>query len=236
MENRNWRILFIEDEPNLLNSMTFILEREGFTVRKADSGEKGLSAIPTFSPDLLLLDLNLPGMDGFEVAEEIKTRIPDHCPAIIILTGREDERDVVAGLERFADDYIIKPVQPRVLIARIHSVLRRLRETLPQPPSFTVPQPIHINRDSFVVTVEGKPIRLTKSEFSILDLLMRSPEKVLSRGQIINAVKGLNCYVTERVIDFQICRIRKKLGKYGGRIATVRGVGYKFTVNTDFSC
>lgn len=234
MRSRKPRILFIEDEQNLLNSMAFILEREGFDVEKASSGEAGLKLVSEFQPDLILLDLNLPGMDGFEVAEQLASFCPRNCPAIIVITGRNEEKDMVSGLERFADDYIIKPVQPRVLIARIQSVLRRIE---PDHDGDTLCHaPIEINRDSFVVTVDGKPVRLTKSEFRILDLLMRSPEKVLSREQIINAVKGFDCYVTERIVDFQICRIRRKLGQYGSRIETVRGVGYKFTAGDQSLC
>jgi len=234
METGRARILFIEDEQNLLNSMAFILEREGFEVKKACTGEAGLKLIPEFLPDLILLDLNLPGMDGFEVAEQLATFCPHNCPAIIVITGRSAEEDMVSGLERFADDYIIKPVQPRVLIARIQSVLRRIE---PDHETNTLRHmPIEINRDSFTITVDDKPVRLTKSEFRILDLLMRSPEKVLSREQIITAVRGFDCYVTDRIVDFQICRIRKKLGQYGTRIETVRGVGYKFITGDDSPC
>ncbi|NOZ14112.1 MAG: response regulator transcription factor [Acidobacteria bacterium] len=214
--------------------MSYILEREGFLVKKALSGEDGLLFFRDFRPGLVLLDLNLPGIDGFEVAERLVESYPEKCPAIIMLTGRADEDDIVAGLERFADDYIVKPVQPRVLIARIQSVLRRsAAESHADAPDSS---PIRMNRESFVVKVEGRPLRLTKSEFRILDLLMCSREKVLSREQIINAVKGFDCYVTERIVDFQICRIRKKLGKYADRIETVRGVGYKFTLGPNDTC
>lgn len=235
MNDRKTRVLFIEDEQNLLNSISFILEREGFEVRKAKTGEVGLQAMTEFQPDLVLLDLNLPGMDGFEVAENLVTDCyPQCCPAIIIMTGRDAEEDMVIGLERFADDYIVKPVQPRVLIARIQSVLRRM-DSMNQDDA-TVISGIEINRDAFEARVDGRHVQLTKSEFHILDLLMRSPEKVLSRNQIINAVRGIDCYVTDRIVDFQVCRIRKKLGSYGDRIQTVRGVGYKFTTGEDTSC
>lgn len=235
MKDLKTRVLFIEDEQNLLNSLSFILEREGFEVRKAKTGEVGLQVMSEFQPDLVLLDLNLPGMDGFEVAEQLVAGCsPQCCPAIIIMTGRDAEEDMVTGLERFADDYIVKPVQPRVLIARIQSVLRRM-DTLNQDDT-TVISGVEINRDAFEVRVDGQHIRLTKSEFHILDLLMHSPEKVLSRNQIINAVRGIDCYVTDRIVDFQVCRIRKKLGRYGGRIQTVRGIGYKFTAGEDPSC
>ena len=234
MTDQKTRILFIEDEQNLLNSMAFILEREGFEVQKAETGEAGLRFMAEFQPDLILLDLNLPGIDGFEVAEQLVSDCcPQCCPAIIIMTGRTGEEDMVNGLERFADDYIVKPVQPRVLIARIQSVLRRAEHV--NRADSTACSAIDINRDSFVVRVDGEPIRLTKSEFHILDLLMRSPENVLSRTQIINAVRGIDCYVTDRIVDFQICRIRKKLGQYGNRIQTIRGIGYKFSADDD-SC
>ncbi len=235
MNDRKTRVLFIEDEQNLLNSISFILEREGFEVRKAKTGEVGLQAMSEFQPDLVLLDLNLPGMDGFEVAESLVADCcPQCCPAIIIMTGRDAEEDMVTGLERFADDYIVKPVQPRVLIARIQSVLRRM-DSLNQSDA-TIISGIGINRDAFEVHVDGSPVKLTKSEFHILDLLMRAPGKVLSRTQIINAVRGIDCYVTDRIVDFQICRIRKKLGPYGDTIQTVRGIGYKFSAGESDSC
>lgn len=234
MQTEKTRILFIEDEQNLLNSMAYILEREGFAVQKAASGEEGLRHVASFRPDLILLDLNLPGMDGFEVAEHLASTCPHHCPAIIVITGRQDEMDMVSGLEHFADDYVIKPVQPRVLIARIQSVLRR---TEPGPavisPDAT---PVHIDREAHVVRIEGQAIHLTKSEFGILDTLMRSPDKVFSREQIISMVKGFDCYVTDRTVDFQICRIRKKLGQYGTCIHTIRGIGYKFSSDAEPPC
>lgn len=220
------RILFVEDEENLLNSMSFILEREGFVVCGATSGEQALDRVAEFDPDLVLLDLNLPGMDGFEVAEAMAAACPGGCPAVIVITGREAEDDMIAGLERFADDYIIKPVQPRVLIARIQAVLRRLAAGHETPPAGTAL--IVVDSDAHEIALAGRPLRLTQTEFSILELLVQSPGKVRSRQQIINAIRGIDCFVTDRIVDFQICRLRKKLGQYGDRIETVRGFGYKY--------
>lgn len=226
MESSKPRILFVEDEQNLLNSMSFILEREGFVVAKAATGEIALQRVPDFQPDLILLDLNLPGMDGFELVEELARFCPPHCPAIIVMTGRDAEDDMIRGLERFADDYIVKPVQPRILIARIHSVLRRIEQ---RPTTAGSENSVfEISSAAHEIRLEGIPINLTKSEFGILEMLLRSPGKVLTREQIINAIRGIDCYVTERIVDFQICRIRKKLKGYGECIETVRGVGYKF--------
>ncbi len=230
MEPRaNGRILFIEDEENLLNSLSFILEGEGFTVCRSSSGEEALEAIDRFLPDLVLLDIALPGMDGFEVAEKLRDDPRTREVAIVMLTGRAVEDDIVQALEKWADDYIVKPVRPRVLIARLTAVLRRKAGETAGPTETIVHGPLTIDPTGRTVTVKETPISLTRSEFDILLLLAKSAGAVFSRSGIIEALHGEGYFVTERAIDFQICGLRKKLGICGDCIETVRGVGYKFT-------
>ncbi len=229
MESRaNSRILFVEDEENLLNSLSFILEGEGFTVFRSASGEAALSAIERFRPDLVLLDIALPGMDGFEVAERLRSDPRTKDAAIVMLTGRDIEDDIVHALEKWADDYIVKPVRPRVLIARIAAVLRRKAGETGIPTESLAYGPLLIDPAGRTVTIDGTPVTLTRSEFDILLVLAKSPGTVFSRTDIIEAVHGEGYFVTERAIDFQICGLRKKLGICGDWVETVRGVGYKF--------
>ncbi len=219
-----YSILFVEDEINLLNSLSYILEKENFTVIKSTSAENALKEIKQQTPDLILLDLSLPGMDGFEFAEILSKR--DESIPIIILTGRSDEEDVINGLEKYADEYLLKPVKPKIIIARIHSLLRRVNN---KKIDFSSENPeFYINKNSREVFIESVPVELTKMEFEILNLFFYHKNHVFSRENIINYLHGGNYRTTNRAIDFQIYNLRKKLGKIGTKIQTVRGIGYKF--------
>ena len=221
------KILFVEDEANLLNSMSYILEKEGFSVIPASSGEEALRIAATARPQIVLLDLRLPGIDGFEVAKTLRQRreLADLC--IIMLTASDAEEDIVRALDDYADDYVIKPVRPRVLLARIKAVLRRKLE--PQKPQKLMPiNGLEIDMEAFEAKLNGTRLDLTKSEFHILHHMAAHPNRVFTRDQLISKIRGHNYAITERSIDYQIFCLRKKLGKYADRIDTVRGVGYKF--------
>jgi len=221
-------ILVVDDEEDILELIQYNLSKEGYTITCVDSGEKALTEIQKQKPDLILLDLMLPGLDGFQVCRHLKTN-PEtvHIP-IIMLTAKGEETDIVTGLELGAEDYITKPFSPRVLIARIRTVLRR---TAKAPFSQTEVLTIHnitIDPIRFRVTVDEKPIELTATEFHILHFLARHPGWVFTRAQIIDSVKGTDYPVTDRSVDVQIVGLRKKLASAGKYIETVRGIGYRF--------
>lgn len=224
------RLLFIEDEPNLQSSLAYLLEREGFALRTAASGEEGLELAAAEAPDLVLLDVNLPGIDGFETARRLRREASTQRVPIIMLTARAHPDDIVAGLSDFADDYVTKPFLPRVLIARIQALLRRSTSTeaeKPAPAALCFPK-LLIRREAHEVSVEGRALKLTKSEYDILLLLAAHPNRVFTRAQIIDHLRGDDYAITERVVDFQVSGLRKKLGSSASYIETVRGVGYKF--------
>ena len=226
------RLLFVEDEINLQNSLAYLLEREGFCVATASTGEDGLVLAAENPPDIVLLDVNLPGIDGFETARRLRrSEATRSCP-VIMLTARAHPDDIVEGLSDCADDYVTKPFLPRVLIARIHALLRRTgtRDSDAAEGSVLCFGELAINPSAHVVTLQGEPLKLTKTEYDILVLLAGHPNRVYSRAQIINHVRGDDFALTDRVVDFQISGLRKKLGGASRRIETIRGVGYKFTI------
>ena len=229
------KILVVEDEDAIQELIRYNLRKEGFDrVRCCDSGEAALTAVAEFAPDLILLDLMLPGMDGLAVCRHLKS---DHRTAlipIIMLTAKSEESDVVVGLEMGADDYISKPFSTKVLVARIHSVLRRVagaattEDGAGNAAAALKRGALIMNRGTREALLEGVALNLTFSEFEILYLLARRPGWVFTRGQIVNEVKGEDYPVTERAIDVQMVSLRRKLGRHGGMIETVRGVGYRF--------
>lgn len=224
------RILFVEDEENLLNSFSFILENAGYQVVKASNGEQALASAFENTPDLVILDVGLPGMDGHTVAKKMRENPAMKKTPVIMLTGRNSEEEIIKALETSADDYICKPVKPRMLLARINSLLRRTGGTgEKEDPVILTAGKITLDPSARSVTVDGISVRLTRSEFDILELLMRSPERVFSRDRIISTTKGDDFFITERSIDFLVSGLRKKLGESGEMIITVRGIGFKLT-------
>ena len=224
------KILFIEDDVSLQRSIAFILEREGFEVICTRTGEDGLELAKSKRPDLILLDLMLPGMDGFRVCEAIKKDAQTRHICIIMLTGRGMLEEIVKGLELYADDYITKPFEPRILLARITAVLRRNMISLQKESSLIEFDDLVIDLKGYAVSVDGKDVSLTKTEFDIIALLAAKPNQVFSRTRILEHIRAENYSITERVVDYQITGLRKKLGKAARYIKTVRGVGYKFEV------
>lgn len=220
-------ILVIEDETDIQELIRYNLSKEGYQVNCVLSGEEGLRQAREEIPNLIILDLMLPGVDGLDVCRTLKNDPKTQGITIIMLTAKSSETDVVAGLELGADDYMPKPFSPRELLARVRA---RLRERATQ----AVDEHSTIKIDGLVIDprrhevfLEGKPIRLTLTEFQILHLLSRSPGWVYSRYDIVNRIRGQEAVVTDRSIDVQIVGLRKKLGPFGRYVETVRGVGYR---------
>jgi two-component system alkaline phosphatase synthesis response regulator PhoP len=221
-------VLVVEDEENILELVTFNLKREGYKVTGVASGEEALAAARSKRPDLVVLDLMLPGIDGLEVCRRLRRDERTAEVPIIMLTARGEEADIVTGLELGADDYLTKPFSPKVLLARIRTVLRRREAPPPGPTALIDDEGLVIDRGKRDVRVAGRPVTLTFTEFEILALLAGRKGWVFTRNQIVNAVRGEDYYVTERSVDVQIVGLRKKLGLLGERIETVRGVGYRY--------
>jgi len=223
------KILLIEDDEDIQELIRYNLAREGYDVRLAGSAEEGLTEASSFNPDLILLDLMLPEMDGLDACRKIKGDDRTSSIPVIMVTAKGEEADIVSGLELGADDYIVKPFSPKVLIARMRAVLRR--DQLPSRGDVDEPivlDEIMINPGHRRVTISGEPVDLTYTEFNILQLLAAKPGWVFTRGQIVNGVRGDDYYVTDRTIDVHILSLRRKMGDKGDLIETIRGVGYRF--------
>lgn len=220
-------ILVIEDEKDIQELIRFNLERDGYAVLTAESVEVGRRLLAKQVPSLVLLDLMLPGENGFDFCRAVRADPRTRNLPVIMVTARDEDVDVVAGLEVGADDYITKPFTPRVLLARVRAVLRRRTPEAGDDAECLVRGAIAIDRTRHEVRIAGQVLELTLSEFRILDLLLRRPGVVFSRYQIVDAVHGADYPVTDRSVDVQIVGLRHKLGKYGEWIETVRGVGYR---------
>jgi two-component system phosphate regulon response regulator PhoB len=221
-------ILVVEDEEDILELVQYKLAQEGYTVTTAASGEDGLKAVRAKMPDLVVLDLMLPGIDGLEVCKTLKGDPATRQIPVVMLTAKGEEVDVVTGLELGADDYIPKPFSPRVLVARIRAALRRqTQETANENATIQV-HDLTIHPGRHQVLVKDKPVDLTATEFRVLHFLARRPGWVFTRYQIVDAVHGYDYPVTDRSVDVQIVGLRKKMGSAGKYIQTVRGVGYRF--------
>jgi len=224
----NESILVIEDEEDIAELIRFNLTKDGYRVAWAETGEQGLSRIEHDPPDLVLLDLMLPGVHGLEVCRRLKSDRRTASLPIVIVSARGDESDVVTGLELGAEDYVTKPFSPRVLLARVRAVLRRKRAEPVDKDSPITRDGLRIHPGRREVHLEGRSIELTNSEFRILHLLAARPGWVFTRYQIVDGIRGENYPVTERSVDVLMVGLRKKLGTRGGLIETVRGVGYRF--------
>jgi two-component system phosphate regulon response regulator PhoB len=222
------KILVVDDEEDILELIRFNLFREGYKVLCAPSGEEAMNIAQSEIPDLMVLDLMLPGIDGLEVTRVLKNDSRTKDIPIVMVTAKGEEADIVTGLELGADDYITKPFSPRVLVARVRAVLRRQsKEYKEETPVLRIHNMV-IHPGRHEVLINGKPVQLTLTEFGILAYLARRPGWVFTRNQIVDAVKGEDYYVSDRSVDVQIVGLRKKLGTAGTYIETVRGVGYRF--------
>ncbi len=222
------KILVVDDEEDILELVRYNLAKEGFNVLCASTGEEGLNAAKSKLPDLIILDLMLPGIDGLDVARGLKSEKNTKDIPVIMLTAKGEEADIVTGLELGADDYISKPFSPRILTARVRAILRRRSKPVSDEKDILEVHDIIIHTGRHEVLVNNEPIQLTFTEFGILNFLVKRPGWVFTRSQIVDAVKGDDYFVTDRSVDVQIVGLRKKLGPAGKYIETVRGVGYRF--------
>ena len=223
------RVLVVDDEDDLLELVRYNLAKDGYEVECVGSGEQALLSARANPPDLVVLDLMLPAVDGLEVCRRLKADAKTRDVLIVMLTAKGEEADMVAGLERGADDYIAKPFSPRVLSARVRALLRREEARRVEEREVTIDvHELSIHPGRHEATLAGRPLELTYTEFALLTFLAKRPGWAFSRAQIVDAVKGADYPVTERSVDVQVAGLRRKLGDHGHYVETVRGVGYRF--------
>jgi two-component system, OmpR family, phosphate regulon response regulator PhoB len=221
-------ILIIEDDPDIVELVQYNLEREGFRVVTATDGESGLREATTRKPNLILLDLMLPGINGLEVCRLLKQREETSPCSVIMLTAKGEESDIVLGLEMGSDDYVSKPFSPKELLARVRAVLRRAkRKTGSVPARRLEVAEIVLDAERHEVYVSGELIYFTRAEFRLLWTLLEQPGRVFTRNELVERITAGESYILDRNVDVHVSAIRKKLGSQGHLVATVRGVGYK---------
>lgn len=225
-------VLIVDDEQDILDLISYNLSKEGFKVHTAANGLKAVELARQLRPDLVILDIMMPGMDGFEVCRTLRQDATTAASAIMFLTAKAGEIDQVLGLELGADDYIQKPISPRVLIARVKTILRRgaervRTETIAAPEVLRIGA-IEINRQNYTVRIDGKESFFPKKEFELLAFLASNPGKVFPRETLLRRIWGESVYVIDRTVDVHVSKIREKLGNYAAFIETVKGVGYRF--------
>lgn len=226
-------ILVVDDEQDIVDLISYNLSKEGYEVATANNGTDAVEVAQRLRPDLVILDIMMPGMDGFEVCRALRQDSSLQSMAIVFLTAKAGEIDQILGLELGADDYIQKPISPRVLLARVKTILRRgservRTETVAAPEVLRVGT-IEVNRQNYTVKIDGKETFFPKKEFELLAFLASNRGKVFSRETLLRRIWGESVYVIDRTVDVHVSKVREKLGKYGNRIETVKGVGYRFS-------
>ena len=216
------KILIVDDDDDIRHLLKYNLEKSGFITNVAANGLECLEMVKSYNPDLILLDVMMPGMDGIEVCERIKSDPQNKNIFICFLTARSEDYSQIAGLEAGGDDYVSKPIKPKVLVSRINAILRRKSNEEPKE----VKNGIQINYEKYVVLKNGEEVQLPKKEFELLSLLHSKPNFVFRREQILNHVWGTDIVVGDRTIDVHIRKLREKLGVH--HIVTVKGIGYKY--------
>ena len=222
------RILIVEDDPHILKLIQYNLEKAGFECRVATADGEAFEELERQKFHLIVLDIMLPGMDGFELCREIKKKPAWASIPVLMLTARAEEIDRVLGLELGADDYMVKPFSPRELVLRIKAILRRGEPAAPSAASVLTAGHLTIDQERHKVTVNAREVRLTAMEFKLLVLLMERRGRLQSREKLLNDVWGIDADVTTRTVDTHVKCLRRKLGKIGKCIETVRGYGYRF--------
>ncbi|MBK26768.1 MAG: DNA-binding response regulator [Halobacteriovorax sp.] len=220
------KILIVEDEEDIRDLIHFHLFKSKHQVYEADNGPKAVEEAISKKPDLILLDIMIPGIDGIEVCRQLKANSETKDIKIIFISAKGEEEDIVKGLELGADDYISKPFSPKILIARVNAVLRR--DASPEESKTIEYAGIKVDLNKRKVSIDESEINLTLTEFQVLSYLIATPGHVYTRTQIVNKIRGHNHAVTDRSVDTQLVSLRKKLGEKGQLIETVWGVGYKF--------
>lgn len=226
------KILVVDDEEDIVDLIRYNLEKEGYSVATASDGNSALQIAGEFKPDLIILDIMMPGPDGFEVCRQVRL-IPGLAQvSIIFLTAKTGEIDQILGLELGADDYIQKPVSPRILVARVKTILRRSNEKVRTEtiaaPEILMIDTLEINRQNYTVRIDEKESFFPKKEFELLAFLAANRGKVFPRESLLKRIWGESVYVVDRTVDVHVSKIREKLGRYGHLIETVKGVGYRF--------
>jgi two-component system phosphate regulon response regulator PhoB len=221
------QILIVEDDRSLAEVLEYNLRQDGYQTSVANDGQDGLRQARLKSPDLVLLDLMLPMVDGLEVCRRLRADPVTRNMLVLMLTAKAEETDEVVGFSVGTDDYVAKPFSVKVLLERIRALLRR-REGGDEQAGVLVSQGVMIDRERHRVTIEERPLDLTPSEFGLLEALIRQPGRVFSRSELIDAALGGDSLVLERTIDVHIRSLRKKLGQHAVLVETVRGIGYRF--------
>ncbi len=230
MQKQPYRILLVDDEKDILEFLGYNLQRAGYEIYRSQNGRDAINMADKVKPHLILLDVMMPEMDGIETCEEIrKNKSLDDC-FIVFLTARNEDYSQIAGFEAGADDYLTKPIKPKVLISRINAIFKRLKQKDESAEDALVPliehQDLIIDQERFLIVKGGKEIVLPKKEFELLKLLISKPEKVFTREEIFSRVWGDNVIVGDRTIDVHIRKLREKIGE--DNIKTIKGVGYKY--------
>ena len=227
-------VLIVDDEPDIRDLLAYNLTKEGFAVETAANGKEALAKLEQATVDLVVLDIMMPEMDGFETCRAIRANSKTSNLPVLFLTARAAEVDQIVSLELGADDYVQKPVSPRILIARVKSLLRRFDRTekLPKEASQEkiVSPGLEIDRSSYKVFVDKKETFFPRKEFELLHFLAAHPGRIFKREALLDEVWGHDAYVVERTVDVHIFKVREKLGNYGKRIETVKGVGYRYVL------
>ncbi len=227
-------ILVVDDEKDILELVRYNLDRNGYNVLTANSGDAALELAAAKLPDLILLDLMLPGMNGTEVTRRLKSDPRTAGIPIVMLTAKSEETDVVVGLTLGADDYVTKPFSMKILLARLNTVLRRTDGTTAVPEAGVLKAgPLSIDASKHEAAVDGETLKLTLTEFKLLSALVAGRGRVLTRDQLMDKAMGTDVFVTDRAIDVHITAIRKKLGSASWLVRTVRGVGYSLQDTPD---
>ncbi len=221
------KVLIVEDEKDILQLVKMYFEKEGFRTLTAATGTEALRQVRSEHPDLVILDLMLPEIDGLEVCKKIRLTPQTATLPIIMLTAKSEESDTVVGLELGADDYVSKPFSPKALMARVKALFRRIERTADREISVYRYGPLNLNLSRHEVTVEGREISLTAKEFGLLEHLLRNPGRVLTRDVLLNSVWGYDYHGTTRTVDVHVRRIKQKLPLLNDAILSVKSLGYK---------
>ncbi len=221
-----YKILAVDDDADILELLQYNLQKEGYDVKTANNGKKAVEVAKEFHPDLILMDIMMPGLDGVEACRQIR-EVPELAETFVLfLTARSEEYSEIAAFEVGADDYIMKPIKPRALSSRIAALFRRDTKKAPETIAKVTIGDLVIDRVSYIVFKKGQPINLPKKEFELLYFLATNPNKVFNRDDLLQSIWGADVYVLARTVDVHIRKVREKVGE--GYITTVKGVGYKF--------
>jgi len=219
-------VLIVDDEKDIVDFLQYNIEKEGYLVYTAENGKKAVEMARLVMPTMILMDVMMPEMDGIEACRIIRNDQIIHEPIVVFLTSRSEDYSQIAAFDAGGDDYISKPIKPRLLIKRIEAIFRRVNK-MEEPNQISFNKDLYIDRDKFLVSIKGDEMYIPKKEFELLELLMSKPGKVFKRDQILSIVWGNDTIVGERTIDVHIRKLREKLGD--AYIRTIKGVGYTFS-------